>query len=100
VRFEVELTAVCIQELDEVHEWIAGGSRQAADRWICDMQAELETLAVFPKRCPLAPEAAARDIEFRQLLCGDYRIVFRVEGQKVFVEHVRHGARMPFADGS
>jgi plasmid stabilization system protein ParE len=100
VRFEVELAASCSQDLGEVYAWIALGSRPAADRWLEEIHSELETLAVFPKRCPLAPDAAAAGIEFRQLLCGDYRIIFHVEGQKVFVQHVRHASRLPIADGN
>jgi plasmid stabilization system protein ParE len=98
LRFEVEATASCLQDLGEVHRWIAAGSRQAADRWLEEISAEVETLAVFPKRCPLAPETSASGIEFRQLLSGDYRIVFHVDGQKVFVQHVRHAARLPLAE--
>jgi hypothetical protein len=48
----------------------------------------------------LAPEGAASGVEIRHLICGDYRILFRVEARKVPVEHVRHAARLPIADGT
>ncbi len=59
----------------------------------------VEGLAILPTRYPLAPENAGFSFEVRQLLYGGkphvYRILFTVEGETVFVLHLRHGRRLP-----
>ena len=40
------------------------------------------------------PEAADLDIDYRHKLFGNYRIIYRVEGNLVFVVRVIHGARL------
>jgi plasmid stabilization system protein ParE len=61
------------------------------------LQGAIASLAEFPKRCPLAPENSAFPFEVRQLLYGKkphtYRILFTIEGQTVYVLHIRHGRR-------
>ena len=51
----------------------------------------------FPARCPMAPENVEfSEKEIRQLLYGRrphlYRILFSIQGSRVLVLHVRHGA--------
>lgn len=50
-------------------------------------------------RCPLAPESGLFPFEVRQLLYGHkphvYRILFTVQGNVVYVLHIRHGRRQP-----
>jgi hypothetical protein len=60
-----------------------------------DIADQIESLCVFPRRCALAWEAARSGIELRQKLCGEYRVLFKVEAQTVYVEHVRHARRLP-----
>ena len=45
-----------------------------------------------PLRCPLAPESVFFKEEIRQLVYGQYRILFTVKGDTVYVLRVRHGA--------
>ncbi|MDP8925057.1 MAG: type II toxin-antitoxin system RelE/ParE family toxin [Chloroflexota bacterium] len=59
------------------------------------MLQSIQTLADFPRRCPLACENDDFDVEVRQRLHGDYRILFTVDGGTVRILHVRHGARRP-----
>jgi hypothetical protein len=47
----------------------------------------------LPRRCPIAPENDDFDVEVRQLLYGEFRVLFTVEDDVVRVLHVRHGAR-------
>jgi hypothetical protein len=56
-------------------------------------------LAIYPDRCPVAPEARNLRRELRHLLFGQkphvYRVIYQVDErrQAVWVLTVRHGAR-------
>lgn len=89
------MSPTCIQDLVGIHDWLSGHSLAAADAWLEGVTADLESLAVFPKRCGVAPESIRIGKEMRQLISGGYRIVFSVEGRCVTVHFVRHCARLP-----
>lgn len=93
MRYKVVLSLRADADLDQAFEWIAADSRRNAIRWYNTCINAINSLALFPKRCPLAPESDAFDIEIRQRLFGPYRILFTIRGRTVYVLHVRHGAR-------
>lgn len=41
----------------------------------------------------MAPECAWIDVEVRQLVYGNYRLLFRIDVDTVNIIHVRHAAR-------
>lgn len=96
----VVLSAEAGGNIEEAWHWIAESDPEAADRWYDGLIAALKTLAKLPQRCPISPETRLGliDTEIRQLLYGHgywkYRILFAVEGNKVLIAHVRHGARL------
>ena len=57
------------------------------------------TLEAFPGRCRLAPENGPFEFEIRQLLYGNYRLLFTVRDDTVVILHVRHRAAMDEAGG-
>lgn len=66
-------------------------------RWFQGLQEAIASLSNFPQRCAHAPESKSFPFEGRHLLYGRkphvYRILFTVEGDKVFILHIRHGRR-------
>ena len=100
MTFRVETTTIAEQEADTILAWLM--SQHAGDagvRWFLALQDAIASLAEFPKRCPLAPENSAFLFEVRHLLYGRaphvYRILFTIEGETVYVLHIRHGRRAP-----
>jgi plasmid stabilization system protein ParE len=83
--------------LSGIRDWIAASSALAAYDCLEHITADMETLAVFPRRCPVALEAHELGRDLRQMISGDYRIVFSidVDAQVVKVHFVRHAARLP-----
>jgi plasmid stabilization system protein ParE len=100
MTFRVETTAEAERDADTILDWLL--SQHAGDtgiRWFLALQNAIASLAEFPERCPLAPESAVFPFEVRQLLYGHlphvYRILFTIEGNTVYVLHIRHGRRQP-----
>ena len=100
MTFRVEVTAEAERDADAILEWLL--SHQAGDtgtRWFKALEDAIASLAEFPRRCALAPESKVFPLEVRHLLYGHtphvYRILFTIEGDSVFVLHIRHGRREP-----
>ena len=86
-------------ELEEIYSWIAKDSPANAARWYNHCLDHLESLGHMPTRYPLAPENEAFAHEIRHLILGNYRILFRTEGDTIYVLHIRHAARRPLTPG-
>jgi plasmid stabilization system protein ParE len=80
------------RDLDKLAEYV---TRDWFDG-LCDT---IESLGDFPKRGSLAPEAALRKNNVRQIFYGEghsiYRILYRVEDETVQILTIRHGRRRP-----
>ena len=60
----------------------------------------MESLAILPKRYPLAWESPPVGTELRQMSYGNYRVVFSIVDPHVEIHFVRHAARLPLAPDS
>jgi plasmid stabilization system protein ParE len=94
-QYLVEFTRTAEREIEEIAEWIAADSLEAAGRWLDDLLAVVDRLETMPSRCPLAPENESHTEEIRQLIFGRYRVLFTIQPGRVVILHVRHGARLP-----
>jgi plasmid stabilization system protein ParE len=48
----------------------------------------------MPTRCEIIPEAEEVGIEYRHVIFGQYRTIFRIVEKSVIVLRVIHGARL------
>jgi plasmid stabilization system protein ParE len=96
MKYRVTIHPMAVADLDGVFAWIAEESPGNAVRWYQRLLDDIRSLASFPHRCPIAPESDALGKEIRQLLFGDYRVLFMIDGTDVHVLRVRHAMRRPF----
>jgi plasmid stabilization system protein ParE len=89
--FKVHISPTVEDEIEHyVHE-IAKDSINNALKWYGDIMDKISTLNKSPARCPYADEMAFHDYQIRNLIFGNYRILFYIKGQTVQVLHVKHG---------
>jgi plasmid stabilization system protein ParE len=98
MRFLVRTTEQADGEADAILAWlILQGAGDAGFRWFLELERAIASLADMPLRCAMAPENAKVSFDVRQLLYGRkphvYRILFTIEGDTVYVLHIRHGRR-------
>jgi plasmid stabilization system protein ParE len=95
MRYEVVVQPAADAELDAAYRYIWKESPERAARWRARLLAKAESLSQWPERCPVAPENDAFPEEIRQLLFGEYRLLFTILEAKrqVQVVHIRHGKR-------
>jgi plasmid stabilization system protein ParE len=90
---KVLLTPKATEDAEAIYRWIAGDAPDTAVDWYHGLLDALASLDALPNRCPLAREARTLRRDVRQLLYGNYRILFIIDGKVVRILRVRHGAR-------
>jgi plasmid stabilization system protein ParE len=90
---EVQITQRAYEQLDAIVDYISKDAPDRAHRWRERILIEIESLARFPLRHGLAPEAEAVGVRLHQVMFGVYRVLYTVDDSVVTVHGVRHGAR-------
>jgi plasmid stabilization system protein ParE len=79
------------QEIEAAYLYIKMDSPINALNWYQAIYRKIQSLASMPLRCPLAPENDFFEEEIRHLLIDNYRILFTVKEDTVYILHARHG---------
>ena len=87
------------RDVDEIVRFIAQDSPAAAHQWYEEIFDRFESLESMPERCPVAPEPELDALGIRQMVVGNYRILFTIARDRsaVHIHHVRHAARKPMS---
>jgi plasmid stabilization system protein ParE len=99
MRYRVSIGPSAEADIEEAYDWIAEQSPRNAARWFNGIKKAIESLESMPERYHAAMESPALGYEIRQLIYGNYRVLFTVRDDTVYVLHVRHGARLPIERG-
>lgn len=81
-------------DLDEIWEYIAENSIDAADRVVADIHSTLTTLALSPQIGHRRPDLTLRPLRFHPVH-DDYLIVYAPDERPVWVVAIIHGRRNP-----
>lgn len=92
-NFRVEIAQPAEVDLLAIHDTIAQDKPKAAAKWLRDTLQAARSLRSLPFRHSVIPEAEELGPDHRQLIRGNYRIIYRVEGQRVKILRVIHAAR-------
>lgn len=89
---QVRWTPNAADDLEAIAAFIALDSNHYASLFVLDVLTAVERLAEFPKLGRIVPETT--DPAIRELLLGNYRIVYRLKPDLVEIITVYHGARL------
>ena len=94
-RFDVVLTAGAETDLEAIHDYfINQGAVEAAGKLLDDFLTMIATLETFPARRAMPKELEVIGMHnYRQILLGPYRVVYRVTGTRVIVTVIIDGRR-------
>ena len=79
-------------DLQEVYDFIARDSLRAADALVERIVHASERLAAFPESGRIMPEFPT--LPYREVIVGNYRVLYRIEGEAVWIAGVVHGRRL------
>jgi plasmid stabilization system protein ParE len=85
------------EDIDSIEVYIALDSPSRALAWREMLLGRIESLDRMPRRCRRAVESRMLKRELRQMLFGEYRVLFTIRERTVVVLHVRHAARKPWS---
>ncbi|MGH9358177.1 MAG: type II toxin-antitoxin system RelE/ParE family toxin [Terriglobia bacterium] len=88
---KIEWTRSAIGDVMALRDYIARDAEAYADRFVQKIIQVVERAGAFPQMG--RPVAEANQDSVREILFGNYRIVYRVEESRVLVLMVIHGAR-------
>jgi toxin ParE1/3/4 len=81
---------LAVADLAAIHDYIARDSPHYARRFVERLLAAVEPLASFAHLGRVTPEGDGRH---RELLVRPYRIIYRLEGERILIVTVVHGSR-------
>lgn len=94
IQYRVIIQPTAESDLENAYLYIAQEVPNNASKWLLQIQSKVKTLETLPFRCPLAPENNVFDYEIRQLIIGQYRVLFTIKLTEVHILHIRHGAQL------
>ena len=88
----IRWTLQASQDLDSIVEFIAKDSPQYARLLAVDIFQAVERIAEFPESGRIVPELG--DPVVREIILGNYRLVYRLQEKHIELLTVYHGARL------
>lgn len=83
---------LAMDRASEIAEYIAQDKPSAAVKWIDTVFSKVEQLKSAPEIGRLVPEI--RNNQFRELIYGNYRIIYRIEKKQISILTIRHGKQI------
>ncbi|MBU0728615.1 MAG: type II toxin-antitoxin system RelE/ParE family toxin [Proteobacteria bacterium] len=90
-------SALSIDRATEIARYIAQDNTTAAENWVKALFNKVQLLESSPQSGRVIPETRSEDI--RELLYGNYRVIYRLEEKRISILTVRHGKQiLPIED--
>jgi len=83
---------LAIGRVSDIAEYIALDDAVAAQKWVDKLFSKVERLSEFPESGRMVPEINNKT--FRELIYGNYRVIYRFEHGEVSILTVRHGRQI------
>jgi toxin ParE1/3/4 len=83
---------LAIDRASEISEYIAQDTPSAAENWINTVFSKVEQLKYSPEIGRLVPEI--KNNQFRELIYGNYRIIYHIEKIQISILSIRHGMQI------
>jgi toxin ParE1/3/4 len=83
---------LALEDLKNIHDYISNDSLIYANRVIEKIILRIEQLVNFPRSGRVVPEL--NNVSIRELIHDNYRIIYKVGAQKIFIVSIHHSARI------
>ena len=83
---------LAVDRASEIADYIAQDKPSAAEKWIDTVFSKVEQLKSSPEIGRIVPEIS--DSQFRELIYGNYRIIYRIETKQISILTIRHGKQI------
>jgi toxin ParE1/3/4 len=83
---------LAVDRASEIAGYIAQDKLAGAEKWIKTVFSRVEQLKISLEICRMVPEI--ENNQFRELIFGNYRIIYRIEAKKISILTIRHGKQI------
>jgi len=83
---------LAVDRVSEIAEYIAQDKPSAAAKWVDTVFSKVEQLKSAPETGRPVPEISNN--QFRALIYGNYRIIYRIEKKQISILTIRHGKQI------
>ena len=83
---------LAVDRASEIADYIARDKPSAAKKLIDTVFSKVEQLKSSPETGRIIPEI--NDSQFRELIYGNYRIIYRIETKQISILTIRHGRQI------
>lgn len=89
---EIKWTRRAFNDLSDIYDFIAKDSALYAEIQVENIIGAVSNLKSFPLMGRSLPEFP--NLPYREILVGNYRVIYRHEGKKLYIMAVNHGRRL------
>jgi addiction module RelE/StbE family toxin len=83
---------LAVDKASEIAGYIAQDKPSAAEKWINTVFSKVERLKSSPEIGRIVPDISNK--QFRELIYGNYRIIYRIEKKQISILTIRHGKQI------
>ena len=83
---------LAVDRASEIADYIAQDKPSAVEKWIDTVFSKVEQLKSSPEIGRILPEI--NDSQFRELIYGNYRIIYRIETKQISILTIRQGRQI------
>ena len=83
---------LAVDRASEIVDYIAQDKPSAAEKWTDKVFSKVAQLKSSPEIGRIEPEI--NDNQFRELIYGNYRIIYRIETKQISILTIRHGRQI------
>lgn len=83
---------LAVDRASEIAGYIAQDKPSAAEKWTKTVFSKVERLKTSPKIGRIVPEI--KNNQFREIIYGNYRIIYRLETEQISILTIRHGKQI------
>ena len=92
--YNVYITGSAEQDILDIWNYICDDSKLRAKKFVDQIETKITKLRKYPQRCPVINETEFLGIEYRHLVIGNYRIIFKIDNENVYIMRIIHGSRI------
>ena len=93
-RYRVEITSRAEHDIDLIQAVIARDKPGAASKWVREVHRQIRSLNSMPQRFEIIPEVENLNVEYRHIIYGNYRVIYRIRENRVNIIRVLHAAQI------
>jgi len=93
LNYKINVSRNAQKNLEEIVNFIMLDSKERARSWLKSIKTNIQLLKTNPRMGRKVPEYQGTK-EIREIILGNYRIIYEFDGKEIFILLVYHGARL------